>query len=316
MKNKKYFKSVIILFIVLLWIVFQAPSYAKGPVGLLIQSDGDVYHTYRGKNRKKVYRNMFLFSGSILMTDPGSTCRFIDQINSKLVDISENSEVQFISTGIHVVKGEISQGPLNGGFLNGIRRKYSRAQRYSSIQRSSYQKTDIEFSTAKSIVISKEYPDIVWENIGSHYTYQLNINGNTYDIIPDNNTDKDIVRYTLTDFEPGSYTYIVAVLQDEKILVQSNPNHKIIILSEKEQGKIANSQICLKELGETNLFLKAYFLEEKGFIVAAMDLFRKHSELNNHNNQARLFLIQTYNDLKLGKCKTREIKSLYQYNED
>jgi len=313
MKKRTHLKFVILILFFL--IAFKTPSNAKGPVGLLIQSKGDVYHTYQGKNFKKVYRNMFLFNGSVLYTNPGGTCRFIDQINSKLVDISENSEIKIFDTGIHVVKGDISQRPLNGGFLNSIRRKYSKAQKYSSIQRASYKKTDLDFSTAKLIVISKEYPDIVWENIGKQYKYKLNINGKTYDIKPDKIKHKDFIRFSLTDLLPGQYHYSVSVLKDDYVIAHSDPNNTIVF-SEEEQDYVNDSQVCLNELGETNLFLKAILLEEKGFIVAAMDLFRKHSELNIHNNQARLFLIQTYCDLKLKKCKINEIKSLYQNYEE
>ena len=315
MKSKESLKPAFIVTLLLI-IAFQAPSYAKGPLGLLIQTEGDVYHQYRGKNIKKVYRNMFLFNGSSLLTRVGSTCRFIDQVNSKLVDISENSEVLFTNTGINVIKGKISEKPLNGGFFNGIRRKYSKAQRYSSIQRSSYKKTDIEFSTAKSIVISKKYPDIVWENVGRNFNYKLNVNGQSHIIKSDKISNNDIVRFTLADLLPGSYTYTVAVLENDEIISQSNPKNKIIVLSENKQEEIDTSQSCLNELGTTNLFLKAFFLEEKGLSVAAMDFFKKNSESNLHNNHARLFLIQAYNDLKLKKCKAREIKTLYQNYED
>ncbi|MBF0451263.1 MAG: hypothetical protein HQK75_11215 [Candidatus Magnetomorum sp.] len=316
MKSQKSFISTIYIAVLISVIIFQAESYAKrGPVGLLIQVQGDVYHSYRGKSEKKVYRNMFLFSGSTIVTKAGSTCRLIDQINSTLIDLSENTEIQLIDNGIHVVKGNISEGPINGGLLNGIRRKYARAQRYSSIQRNARKKVEIDFFTAKSMTISKKYPDIVWENLGPEYTYILHISGKAFVIKPSND-EKDLVRYSLIDILPGQYSYQVEVVKNDTVVATSKADHQIIVLSDKEQLDIDNSGECLKKISSNNPFLQAYILDDKGLTVAAMDLLREDSSQNHHNNDTRLFLIKTYSDLELKKCKAKEQVFFYQNLND
>jgi hypothetical protein len=305
------FNLFLIVIVCIVGIHFNAAAY--GPVGLLIQAEGDVYHSYRGKNQKKVYRNMFLFKGSSIKTSPGSTCRFIDQVNSKLVDVLENSEVQLVNTGVHVVSGKIKQGPVNGGFLQGIRRKYRRVQRYSSIQRRAHKQVDIDFSTASKIVISNKYPDIVWENMGDHFVYQLHINNKTYTIPAPKNSD--IVRYPLRDLNPGQYTYKVTVLKDNVPIAASEPTNQIIFISDEKQAGIDYSKHCIAQLGHENLFIQAYHLEENGLKVAAMDLLSHFSKENRENNDVRMFLIKTYNDLNLKKSKKKELVFFYQILE-
>jgi len=300
-------RSLCIIFLFIVGVHFNAEAY--GPVGLLIQTEGDVYHSFRDKNQKKVYRNMFLFKGSTIITGPGSTCRFIDQVNSKLIDVEENSEVQLINTGVHVVKGKVKQGPVNGGFLQGIRRKYRRVQRYSSIQRRAHTEADIEFSTAKKIVISKKYPDIVWENIGKQYHYQLHINNQDFSVPPQ---DSDIVRFSLKNLEPGQYNYKVTVFKDNLPITFSDSKNQIVVISDDEQNKIDCSKQCIVQLGSENLFIQAYHLEENGLIVAAMDLLEQSARNDKENNDVRIFLIKTYNDLKLTKCKKKELVFFYQ----
>jgi hypothetical protein len=301
-------RSLCIIFLCITGVHFNAEAH--GPVGLLIQTQGDVYHSFRDKNQKKVYRNMFLFKGSTIKTGPASTCRFIDQVNSKLIDVEENSEVQLINTGVHVVKGNVTQGPVNGGFLQGIRRKYRRVQRYSSIQRHAHKESGIEFSTAKKIVISKKFPDIVWENIGKQYRYQLQINNQ--DIMVPAPQNSDIVRYPLTNLEPGQYNYKVTVLDNNLPIAFSDPKNQIVVISDKEQNKIDCSKQCIVQFGAENLFIQAYHLEENGLIVAAMDLLEKTAQTDKQNNDVRMFLIKSYNDLKLMKCKKKELVFFYQ----
>jgi len=296
--------------------VFLAPTHAKrGPVGLLIQAQGEVFHSYRGNNQKKVYRNMFLFNGSIVITEKGSTCRLIDHVNSKLIELSENTEIQMIEQGVHVVKGNITEGPINGGVLNGFRRKYNRAQRYSSIQRSAHVKFDFVFKTAASITISKKYPEIVWENVGAEYHYRLYVAGKKYVVEP-SKTDNEIVRYSLAELQPGQYSYKIEVVEKDNVVTFSDPGNQIVMLSDREQQEIDDSGLCLKDFGENNFFLQAYHLDEKGLKVAAMDLFQKYSSQHKTNNDTRMFLIKTYNDLELTKRKTKEMLYFYQFLED
>jgi len=303
----QYLRSFCVIFVFITGGYCSAEAY--GPVGLLIQAQGEVYHSFRGKHQKKVYRNMFLFKGSTLKTGPKSTCRFIDQVNSKLINVKENSEIQILNTGLHVVSGKVTQGPVNGGFLQGIRRKYRRVQRYSSIQRSAHQNVEIDFNTAKNIVISKKYPDIVWDNTGSQYHYQLNINKKTYKI-PAQKTD--IVRYTLDNIKPGKYAYKVTVFKNDVPLKSSDPTNQIVVISEKEQAKMDYSKYCIEQLGSENLFIQAYHLENNGLKVAAMDLLRKNVTEDHTNNDVRMFLIKTYNDLLLTRSKKKELVLFYQ----
>jgi hypothetical protein len=286
---------------------------AHGPIGLLIQTQGEVFHSYHGINKKKVYRNMFLFKGSTIKTGTGSTCRLIDQVNSKLVDVKENSEIQIIKSGVHVVKGNVTQGPVNGGFLQGIRRKYRRVQRYSSIQRRAHKNTDIDFSTAEKIVISNKYPDIVWENLGSQYQYQLHLNNQVHTIQAP--LDSNMVRFTVTGLKPGQYPYQVTVLKDNTPITHSDPSHQVVVISDEKQALIDYSKKCILQLGGENLFIQAYHLEENGLTVAAMDLLRKSSKMDQANNDVRIFLIKAYNDLKLTKCKKTELVFFYQHIE-
>lgn len=72
----------------------------------------------------------------------------------------------------------------------------------------------------------------------------------------------------------------------------------------------------LEKVGD-DVILGANVLEQKGLIVAMMDIFRKHFAENPDDNGLRPLLIQAYQDLKLSNLREREAR-LYNssLNED
>ena len=72
----------------------------------------------------------------------------------------------------------------------------------------------------------------------------------------------------------------------------------------------------LEKVGD-DVILGANVLEQKGLIVAMMDIFRKHFAENPDDNGLRPLLIQAYQDLKLSNLREREARLYNAFlNED
>ena len=108
---------------------------------------------------------------------------------------------------------------------------------------------------------------------------------------------------------------------NKEIWVKSKERNRNVLKADSVFSVLTADQerVVLDELERVgdDVILGANVLEQKGLIVAMMDIFRKHFAENPDDNGLRPLLIQAYQDLKLSNLREREAR-LYNssLNED
>jgi len=276
------------------------------PPFLLIKSKGEVDYSKNNKTWKKITRNKFLFENYLVRTNKNSSCQLIDNKTHKNYFLQQKSKIQVKNGLIDVIKGELIEGERTGDFENYWENKFARVQEYTAALRSEINK-NIKLITAKKIVLSNDYPEILWENAGHQYSYKLIIDKKVYSI--GQNQDY-IVRFKLNNMKPGTYSYKVVVLIDGDEIYNPKKKNKIVWLSENERKKISDDIKIINKNFE-NLFITANYLENAGLTAAAMDYYINHFKNNPEDIEMKPYLINIYRELGLKKYRYNELLKYY-----
>lgn len=277
----------------------------QAPLFLLFKPEGLVKYSCDGQQWSEVTRNKFLYQNDHIQTGKSSSCMLLDQKNSTIQSMSENTRIGIHKNGIVKKSGMITKTGAINHLLGDMNKKYFKALRYSVLRRSASRTPTFELKTAKKITVSSKYPDLVWQHVGAEYSYRLYIGSHSFDISANNNSST--VRFSLPLLKSGYHKYFVTVLKNGSPLYEPPKKRKLYFMSEKEQTELLNQKKIIEAIDPENGFLLGNFLEEKGLIVAAMDYYRQFFEKNPEENQMRPFLIKVYSDLRLSHLKRAEI---------
>jgi len=300
-----------LLIVLLLGIMFESafvsPLMAEkqAPQFLLFKPEGLVQYSRDGQQWSEVVRNKFLYTTDQIQTGKNSTCKFLDQQNRTIQFLSENSQILINNNGIVKKYGLLTDQGSVTHLLGDMNKKYFKALRCSVVRRSVSKSFSFELKTAKSITISSNYPDLVWQHVGPEYSYRLSIDSHQFDISADNNAST--IRYTVPKLSSGQHDYFVTVLKNGTPLYEPSKKLKLYVMSDQEQTELLKQKKAIEDIDPENGFLMGNFLEEKGLIVPAMDYYRQFFEKNPDENQMRPFLIKIYSDLRLSHLKNVEI---------
>jgi len=295
---KMGFLKLGVLLLSFLWLGMGLDAMAKEPpIGMLTQAKGDVKYSKNGKKWKKVRRNKFLFAGYQIKTGGNGSGKFINQTTSLARTIGPNSVVDVSRQGLSKQSGTLSEPTqASGNLSSSLTARFKKAQRYTTVRRSVHKKKKLKLRTAKSITLSTKHPDLVWSNMGREYTYQLIVDGQTYNIPSTNNK---VVRFPLPTLSPGSHKYQVNVMKQSSAVYTPRKASTIKWLSDTDQAKIANGLQQVENSAPGDDFLKANYLDENGMTVVAMDVYTKYFDENPDDTDMYPMLIKAYHDLKL-----------------
>jgi hypothetical protein len=310
-KMKEYVMHYRLLNVLLASIIFEFAFFShvmaeiQTPLFLLFRPEGSVQYSQDGHHWSAVTRNKFLYQEDQIQTGKESSCKLLSQKESTIQSMFENSRIIINKNSIVKKKGIISKTGSVTHLLGDMNKKYFKALRCSVLRRSASTAPSFKLKTAKKITVSSQYPDLVWQHVGSEYSYRLYIDSHSFDITADK--DASTVRFTLPSLKSGYHKYFVAVMKNGAPLYEPPKKRKLYFMSEKEQAELLNQKKAIEEIDPENGFLLGNFLEDKGLIVAAMDYYRQFFERNPEENQMRPFLIKVYSDLRLSHLKKAEI---------
>ena len=295
------------IWIICFSICLSADGYAEkiNPSCFVFKIQGNVSYLQSGSKWKKVRRNKFLFEKDRIKTEKDSSCQLLHQQSGMSYHLKPNAEVVIQLNGIKLIYGEMDDNQIVAGFFGNLMRRFDDAQRskYTTTRRSLH---EFKFSTIRDITLCDAFPELIWENVGKDYTYRLIVGENVFNIP---STNEPIIRFSLSNIKPGTYTYQVEVLKNSK-KVYSQEDQRVRTLrwlNKHENLDILNGQNAIAQVDPDNSFLLGNYFEEKGLIVAAMDAYRLFFERYPEENDIRPFLIKVYSDLKLYKYKSDEI---------
>lgn len=299
----KFIKIVLILAMTVLCSSTITTASEDGPLVLLIQAKGNVTCSTDGTTWKKVRRNKFLYDGSRVKTGDDGTCKLIRQQTGMVKSVGSNTEVEIGVDETKALEGVLSEARSAGNLKGFLNRKFAKLQKHTALHRGGKNGRQVELKTVRNITLSEDYPDMVWENLGTEYSYQLTVGGKAFDV-PASCTP--VVRFKLSRMEPGQSEYSVEVLYNGEILYTPEKKGKLRWLSNAEKEALLKRVRSIQQVDPDNGFLLGSFMDKQGLKVAAMDQYRKFLTENPDANEARAFLIKILNDLKLKKIKGAE----------
>ncbi len=300
-------KNIPALFFVILFLTLlnTAPAICDDstPVVFLIQAKGEVLYSTDGFEWKLVNRNKFLYDGWEIKTGIDGSCKLIDRETELVQTINSNSRIKIDNDGVIVIKGSVSSSKKGENLFGFLKRKFTVVQKYMTVKRAVNKEPEKDLKTIRKITLSKDYPELVWENLGHEFSYQIVIDKKTIGVNP---TTSDIVRCNIDPLSPGNHFYYVKVLYKGEVIYMPRRKGTIKWLSDEECRKIREAERKSRLIAPDNGLVTGNILDEHGLKVAAMDHYIEFLKKNPDVNEARPFLIKIYNELKLKKRSNKE----------
>ena len=297
--------SVLATAFALVMLVSSNPAVAGDPpVSMLMQATGTVEVSRDGNTWKAVTGNKYLFVGDHLRTGADGGGKLVDQANNTAQALGPNTHLEFAPGAVKVVEGKLA-GPeqLAGDLGAGLSNRFAEAQRYTTVRRG-VQTEAPKLRVARQVTLSATYPELVWQNMGKQYSYVLTIDGVKQQIPA---ADGEMVRTKVSNLTPGSHSFNVTTVDAGKELADSvEKGGTLVWLSPDEDKALGDAVANVKNSVANSTFATASLLDEKGLLVAAMDLYRKHFAENKTDNDMRPLLIRAYYELKLADLKQKE----------
>ncbi|MDM8537925.1 hypothetical protein QUF70_14310 [Desulfobacterales bacterium HSG17] len=276
-----------------------------GPVVLLIEAKGSVFYSADGQKWKDVSRNKFLFENWRVKTGADGTCMLLNRQTEMIEPVSSNTELEIHASGTKVVKGTMSNPESAKDIAGFFKRKFANVQKYTGVRRYDRKSKKIKLLTAEDIALSDDFPDLVWENAGEKYEYQLIVGKKVFEVP---GIKEDIVRFKVPQMESGSFQYCVQVLFDDEIIYAPQKKGKLQWFNNDEKQTLKRELERIEKIAPGNGFLLGSLMEERGLKVAAMDQYRRFLTKHPDDLETRPFLIKILNELKLGKLEKTEME--------
>lgn len=301
---KKQFKYISFMLLGIVLLSFKSIGFAAVPVAMLTKVEGVVEYSKDGKKWKKVRRNKLLKAGYQVRSGADGSVNMIIQSSGNTCKLSRNSVVKVTDRGVESVSGTLSEPSSSStSLLAGVSNRFAKAQHYTTVRRGVDREKKLKLKTIKEVVISNKYPDIVWDNLGAEYSYRVILNGKSTDVAA---SEDKMVRYKVTGLSEGTHTFKVEVLKDGEVVYTPKKISSVQWLSDTEMAKVEKGLAEVAKVAPDNDFFVAYYLNEQGLTVAAMDAYRSYLKDNNDDNEARPMLIEVYHQLKLKNLKKAE----------
>lgn len=211
---KKNIKILAMLGVITFFFTAEAVSQDT-PVVMVIEAKGSVFYSPDGQTWKKIHRNKFLFENWRVKTSSSGTCMLLNTRTEMFESVGTSTEFEISSKGIKIIRGTISPLKPAGDIAGYLKRKFTDVQKITGISRYDRILDRVMLLTAEDIILSDDYPELVWENIGAKYDYQL-VSGEKIFKVP--GSEDDIIRFRLTGMEPGICQYAVQVLFNGEII--------------------------------------------------------------------------------------------------
>lgn len=279
----------------------------EAPVAKLVQVQGTVEYSRNGTDWRPVTNTKYLFEGYTIKTGKDGSGRLINQADGLTQDIGAASEVAVKADGIELIAGNLTKPEQDAGTIfEGLSNKFAKAQRYTTVRRSVTKTDDSQCDnkvrTISEVTLSASFPDLVWRNACPEYSYRVVINGVGHDVAAQSTSE--MIRFTVTDAQPGVYTYHVEVLdKDGTVYIPRGESSFTWLEANAEKALMAKVNAAADDV-----FVATDILESQQMHVAAMDKYRQHFTDNPDDNDMRPLLIQNYQDLKLSNLRESEAR--------
>ncbi len=295
--------------------VQAAMAADQGPTFLLMKPEGLVELSKDGKKWRRLTRNKFLRPGYEIKTGVDGSAMLMNQVGGTTRNIGHGSHVRITVEGVTALSGSLSAPEKSHGALMASLSKRLKNGQLHSVVRRSKGSGKLKLRTAKRIVLSDDYPDLVWRNLGAEYSYRITVGDKSWEVAPG---QKHPMRATLKEVAPGEHDYAVEVLKDGKVLYAPKRKGKLVWMTSDQRQKVTDDLARLEQFIPGDEMAKGSMLDEHGITVAAMDRYLAFLTQHPDANEMRPLLIEAYYNLKLSKL-LQELSAKYNlaaYAED
>jgi hypothetical protein len=304
-------KKLILSLIVCLMATATLFAQQTDPVAVLFQVKGKVEYTKDGQNWMRVRRSKFLFSDYQVRSGPDGSGKVTIKESGENFDLVPNSLVNVTKDGLVADKGAVVAGEDSGRLVSGLMQRFSKSQSYTTVRRS-HSQPDIKIDAVRSISLTDRYPDIVWENLGDEYSYQVSVGDENYHVPA---TKDDYVRLTVKPFT-GEAVLKITAMKNGNPVVSLQPFrsrgqeafHTVKWLCDSEKEEIDKTISELQaSYGEDSFMLGSYF-EKQDMWVASMDQYRRYLSEYPDEIEMTPYLFRVYQRLRLDNLYRQELE--------
>lgn len=304
-------KRFILISSICFFIVTILLASTEDPVAVLFQVKGKVEYSKNGSKWKKVRRNKYLFDGYQIRSAEDGSGRITNRKSGKELWLKPNTMLKVTSSGVQKQTGELVERGRSSQLLTSLIRKFSRSQSYTTVRRSA-RSDDGEMAIVRHLVLTDQYPDLVWENIDPQVEYKLYIGNDEYSVPK---SKKDVIRVRIQPFESIKEVFIEAI-KENQISTELKPyqyrgypkKHTVQWMAKDDQVKFEQAIQTINGDYPENSFLLGSFFEREEMWVAAMDQYQKYLAENPDDIEMTPYLFRVYKKLKLQKVYNRELR--------
>ena len=218
---KEVFKIVALLCAFFLLTASPVLAGKKDPVAVLSKAQGTVEYKKQGKKWKKVRKNKFLFNGYTLRSGEMGSGVITNKITGESYKLGPNTELQITRNAVVAKKGELVKNAASNQFVASLMKRFDKAQKFTTVRRAATTKKK-GMDSARSIVLTNDYPFIVWENKNSKYEYKVTIGKKKYTIAA---SSSKMVKLKVEPFT-GTQTYRIDAFKNGKRVIAMKPFKK------------------------------------------------------------------------------------------
>ena len=102
---------------------------------MLVEIQGKIEYSKKGKRWKKVRRNKFVYKNYLVRIGADSTIKFLNQKTNEITLLTANSTVKVTENGLEVIEGSLGDTSSGGGLLAGLSKQFSKTQKYTTVRR-------------------------------------------------------------------------------------------------------------------------------------------------------------------------------------
>ena len=292
----------------------QELSAKRQPAGMLIEVEGKIEYSKKGKKWRKVRRNKFIYDKYFVRVGDGGSVKFLNQETNETTALTPGSEIQVTKKGLKVIKGALGETDSAGGLLTGLGKQFKKTQKYTTVRRS-VKKEGIHLKLATNTV-TDEFPEVAWQNVGKDYHYKLHIgvkDRKTRKFKPEIShdvpgTELPLVRVKIDPIKKNK-KYMVEVFEGQKSVFETKDGN-LKTLPTKKLKAFEQKREKVRSFDESG-FLYAGLLKDNGLLVPALDEYNRFFEEFSDDediNELRPFLIEVYTRLRLEEMKMAELK--------
>lgn len=286
---------------------------SKDPVAVLFQVDGKVEYTKKGRKWRKVRHSKFLFSGYQIRTSDNSSAKITIQKTGKNLTLGSNSHFEVTKNGLRTKKGKLTVRDSSSKLATGLMKRFTKSQTYTTVRRSAESNDRAAIDTARKIVISHDYPYLVWENAGEQYNYVLRI-GRQVQHVPA--TSDMTVKARIKPFI-GTQPLYIDVLEDDRVIASLQPyrsrgklkDHTLTWIEGSKAKALADEINDVKSIYGDNAFMLGSLFEKREMWVAAMNQYNQYLADNPDEIEMTPYLFRVYKKLKLERKYKKELAS-------